>query len=155
MSSPGRGRGVELAADLDELLEVLDPPLRLDRALGLQRLDVAGPCEHRLEQLGDPHRPRGLAPAASDVLAARVRLAARRARFAAILAEGAHGRRRSSTIVSMKRPSALTAAAPSPGTCAGSTAASQTDTPSVSACAITRAERGLRRCRAAASWPRA
>ena len=45
--------GVELAADLDELLEVLDAPLGLDRALGLERLDVAGLREQRLEQLGD------------------------------------------------------------------------------------------------------
>ena len=38
-------RGVELARDLDELGEVLLAALRLDRALGLQRVDVAGVVE--------------------------------------------------------------------------------------------------------------
>ncbi len=33
--------GVELAGDADQLLEVLDPPLGLDRPLGLERLEVA------------------------------------------------------------------------------------------------------------------
>ena len=36
-----------LARDADELLQVLDPPLRLDRPLGLERLQVAGAVEHR------------------------------------------------------------------------------------------------------------
>ena len=35
-------RRVVLGGDVDELLEVLDPPLGLDRALGLERLQVAG-----------------------------------------------------------------------------------------------------------------
>jgi hypothetical protein len=38
------GRRVELARDLDELGEVLEPALGLDRALGLQRLEVAVSC---------------------------------------------------------------------------------------------------------------
>src|SRR5207248_9426856 len=59
-----RGAGIELAAHLDELLEVLDPALRLDRALGLQRLDVAGSLEQRLDQLADRSRP-----PARDILA--------------------------------------------------------------------------------------
>ena len=48
--------GVELAGDADQLLEVLDPALGLDRALRLERLDVAGLVQHRLEQLGDAAR---------------------------------------------------------------------------------------------------
>ena len=50
---PSSARGVVLLAHLDQLLEVLDPPLGLDRALGLQRLDVAGAGEHLLEHLPD------------------------------------------------------------------------------------------------------
>ena len=50
--------GVELARDADQLLEVLDPALGLDRALGLERLDVAGLVQDRLEQLG--HRAAAL-----------------------------------------------------------------------------------------------
>ena len=72
-------------ADLDKLLEVLDAPLRLDRALGLERLDVARLREHRLQQVTD-----------RDALGSP--------------------RARSSSIVSMKRRSALTAAVPRPGT---------------------------------------
>jgi hypothetical protein len=50
--------GVELPRHPDQLLEVLDPPLGLDRALGLERLQVARVVEHGLEHLG--HRGRGL-----------------------------------------------------------------------------------------------
>ena len=39
------------AGERDELLEVLDAALRLDRALGLERLDVAALLEHALDQL--------------------------------------------------------------------------------------------------------
>ena len=45
--------GVELAGDADQLLEVLDPPLGLDRPLRLERVEVAALGEDRLEQLGD------------------------------------------------------------------------------------------------------
>ena len=51
--------------DVDELLEVLDPSLRLDRPLGLERLEVAGLAQHLLEQLGD--RRRRLGPLAQHV----------------------------------------------------------------------------------------
>ena len=44
--------GVELPGDADQLLEVLDPSLGLDGALGLQRLDVPRVAQDRLEQLG-------------------------------------------------------------------------------------------------------
>ena len=47
------GAGVELARDLDQLLEVLDAPLRLDRALGLERVEVAGLVQDRVEQVAD------------------------------------------------------------------------------------------------------
>src|ERR1019366_2625031 len=53
--SPRSCRHVELAAHLHQLLEVLDPSLRLDRALGLERLDVAALGEHRLDELPDRH----------------------------------------------------------------------------------------------------
>ena len=86
--------GVELAPDLDQLLEVLDAPLGLDRALGLQRLDVAGLREQRLEQIPTPTGDTASAAASA-------------------------ARRSSAPIVSMKRRSALTAAAPRPGTCSG------------------------------------
>ena len=43
--------GAELARDADELLEVLDPAARLDRALGLERLERAAAGEHRLDEL--------------------------------------------------------------------------------------------------------
>ena len=46
-------RLVELAADADELLEVLDAALRLDRPLGSQRVHVAGLGEHLLDQVAD------------------------------------------------------------------------------------------------------
>jgi hypothetical protein len=49
------GAGVELARDLDELLEVLDAPLRLDRPLGLERVEVAGLVQHGVEQIADRH----------------------------------------------------------------------------------------------------
>src|SRR6185436_11147796 len=41
-----------LARDADKLLEVLGSPLRLDRALGLECLQVAALLEHALEELG-------------------------------------------------------------------------------------------------------
>ncbi len=41
-----------LLGDADELLEVLDPTLGLDRALGLERVDVAASLEHALDELG-------------------------------------------------------------------------------------------------------
>ena len=44
---------VVLARDLDELLEVLDAALRLDRALGLERVEVARLAQHLLEQVAD------------------------------------------------------------------------------------------------------
>jgi hypothetical protein len=47
------GDRVELAGALDERAEVLQAPLGLDRALGLERVDVAGLVEHRLEQVAD------------------------------------------------------------------------------------------------------
>ncbi len=101
--------GVELAADLDELLEVLDPcpgPRSCARPRAPRGSRSAG--QQRLEQLGDRRQPL-VGPA-----------------------------RRSSCIVPMKRRSALTAAAPRPGTCSGSAAASQTGSPIVSAWASTR-----------------
>ena len=45
------GGGVVLARHAHELLEVLEPPLRLDRALGPQRLGVAGLLERLGEQV--------------------------------------------------------------------------------------------------------
>ena len=44
---------VVLARDADELLEVLEPALGLDRPLGLQRVGVAGLGERLLEQVAD------------------------------------------------------------------------------------------------------
>ncbi len=43
----------ELARDADELLEVLDPAARLDRPLGLERLERARAVEHGLDELVD------------------------------------------------------------------------------------------------------
>ena len=40
-----------LAGDADELLEVLDPPARLDRPLGLERVERPRLLEHALEEL--------------------------------------------------------------------------------------------------------
>ena len=40
-----------LARDADELLEVLDPPARLDRPLGLESVERARLLEHALEEL--------------------------------------------------------------------------------------------------------
>ena len=40
-----------LARDADELLEVLDPPARLDRPLGLERVERPRLLEHALEEL--------------------------------------------------------------------------------------------------------
>src|ERR687892_1789953 len=48
----GRGNLV-LAGDADELHEVLDPPLGLDRALRLERLEVAAALEDALQELRD------------------------------------------------------------------------------------------------------
>ena len=56
----GVDRFVELAAHADELLEVLDPALRLDRVLGFELGDVAGLLEHRLDRGGDARRRRVL-----------------------------------------------------------------------------------------------
>src|SRR3954451_9598311 len=47
------GAGVELARDLDQLLEVLDASLSLDRALGLECVQVAGLVQDRVEQVAD------------------------------------------------------------------------------------------------------
>src|SRR5215210_5185031 len=44
---------VELGCDADQLLEVLDPALGFDRALGSQRVEVAGALQERLEQVRD------------------------------------------------------------------------------------------------------
>ena len=66
-SSPAAGR-VVLARDADELLEVLDPALRLDRPLGLERVEVAGLAQRLLEHLADrarPRRARGAAPSST------------------------------------------------------------------------------------------
>ena len=67
MSSPSAGGRVELPAHLDELLEVLDPALGLDRALGLERLDVAASGENGLHELADRDRLRGLLGGAAAV----------------------------------------------------------------------------------------
>ena len=104
MSSPSAGGRVELAPHLDQLLEVLDAPLRLDRALGLERLDVAALGQQRLEQLGD----RGAASRARLLVS-----------VAPVIGCGRPASSRSSSIVAMKRSSALTAAAPRPGICSG------------------------------------
>ena len=55
---------VELARGADELLQVLDPALRLDRPLGLELGEVAALREHRLERA----RRRRSAAAASTVV---------------------------------------------------------------------------------------
>ena len=53
-------RGVlVLLGDADDFLEVLHAPLGLDRALGLERLEVAAALEHPLDQLGDGQLLRG------------------------------------------------------------------------------------------------
>ena len=44
---------VELAGDAHELLQVLHAPFGLERALGLERVEVARVVEDRLEELGD------------------------------------------------------------------------------------------------------
>ena len=88
------------------------PALGLDRALGLERVQVAALVQDRLEQVADRARP-------------------------------ARARSRSAVIVSMKRPIALTAAEPRPGTAAGSAAASQMLMPIVLACAEHARERRL------------
>ena len=49
----GRSARVELAADLHELLQVLDPALGLDRAFCFERLDVARLGEDRFEQVSN------------------------------------------------------------------------------------------------------
>ena len=46
-------RLVELAAHADELLQVLDPPARLDRPLRLELGDVAGVLEDHLDGVRD------------------------------------------------------------------------------------------------------
>ena len=51
-----RAVGVELGGDPDQLLEVLDPPLGLDRALGPQRVEVAERSSSASQQLGDGAR---------------------------------------------------------------------------------------------------
>ena len=43
-----------LPGDADELLQVLDPALRLDRPLGLERVEVAAALEHALERARAP-----------------------------------------------------------------------------------------------------
>ena len=45
---------LELVRDAHELLQVLDTPVGLDRALGLERFDVAGAFQHQLEQRRHP-----------------------------------------------------------------------------------------------------
>src|SRR6266540_3735214 len=49
-----------LACDADELLEILDSALRLDRPFGLERLQVAAPLEGAFDELrdGELERPR-------------------------------------------------------------------------------------------------
>src|SRR4051794_2257525 len=54
VSAPSSARASN-SRDLDELLEVLDAPLRLDRPLGLERVDVARLAEDRLEEVADRH----------------------------------------------------------------------------------------------------
>ena len=54
--------GVELAGDADQLLEVLDPALGLDRALRLERLDVAADPQHGFEDLRHRLGPLDLLP---------------------------------------------------------------------------------------------
>ena len=46
------GGRLVLERDAAELEQVLDASLRLDRPLGLERLEVAAPLEHPLHQLG-------------------------------------------------------------------------------------------------------
>ncbi len=62
------------ARDGDELLEVLHAALRLDRPLGLERLDVAAAGEHLLDQLG--HLASPCAADMSDSIVARNALSA-------------------------------------------------------------------------------
>ena len=102
VSSPlGRAR-VELAPDLHELLEVLDPALRLDRPFCLERLDVARLREHRLEQI---------APTAAR--------------------SSCSTRRRSSLHRVHEAPQRLDRGGAEPGDLSGAAAASQTDTPTL------------------------
>ena len=51
-SGPDVG-GVELTRNSDQLLEVLEPALGLDRTLGLERVAVADVVEQRVEQVAD------------------------------------------------------------------------------------------------------
>ena len=55
----------------DQLLEVLHAPLGLERALGLERVEVAGVVEDRLEELGDGVALGPLAQAGHDGREAR------------------------------------------------------------------------------------
>ena len=117
------GGGVVLARHAHELLEVLEPALRLDRALGLERLGVAGLLERLREQVADPAPP------------------------------SARSRRRSMT--DMKRPTALIAADAE----ARHRVGLGRDVPDRLADRVRVAHepalRGVRRCPAAASSPRA
>ena len=70
---------VELARDAHELLQVLHPPLGLERALGFQRVEVARVVEDRLEQLGDRVALGSLTKAGHDGGETRDRLDRRRA----------------------------------------------------------------------------
>ena len=72
------GRRVELAAHLDELLEVLDPALGLDRALGLERLHIARLRQHRFEQPRDRARRGGAIATTEQSIANRARALRRR-----------------------------------------------------------------------------
>src|SRR5256885_1008570 len=51
----------ELAGDADELVQVLHPALRLERALGLEHRAVAGLLEHLLQELRRRRSRRDLA----------------------------------------------------------------------------------------------
>ena len=69
---------VELAGRGDQLVEVLEPALGLDRPLGPQRVPVPGLVQQLVEQLRDrPPRLRALAQPAHRVHEARERLARR------------------------------------------------------------------------------
>ena len=63
-----------LARDADELLQVLEPPLRLDRSLRLERLDVAAALERALDELRDGELERARLQRLHHVAEARNRL---------------------------------------------------------------------------------
>ena len=72
---------IEILHSIDKLGQILQPPLRIGRAVRLPHAGIAGFIQHHLRKIGMVHACRGLAPAANILAEPAKRVARRRAQL--------------------------------------------------------------------------